>query len=229
MPQHWVGRVFRSQRWLAALCLAVAATVLVQPIQTARAASTQVALAAIGDGSARLSLPWTKGETWRLTGGPHPETSGKKHPWSALDLQPKSGKPGKVRAARGGIVSRPCPNMVEVRHKGGWTTVYYHLRHIPVRDGQFVKRGTLLGWTSTRSGCGGFASGPHLHFSLKWHGTFINLRGNAIGGWTVREGNVPYAGCLVRNGQRRCAPRGLLGNAGLVGAAAGTFRLAKPG
>src|SRR6188508_1280004 len=186
MPQHWVGRVW-SPSWLAAVCLAVVAMGLVQPPQPARAAATAVALAAISDGSAKLSLPWTKGEIWRLTGGPHPETAGAKHPWSALDFQPKDAEPGKVRAARGGIVNRPCPNMVEIRHKGGWTTVYYHLRHIAVRDGQFVKRGAMLGWTSTRSGCGGFASGPHLHFSLKWNGAFINLRGNAIGGWTVRE------------------------------------------
>jgi LasA protease len=215
MPQHWVGRVFRSPGLLAAVCLAVVATVLVQPPQHARAAVTTVALASISDGSARLSLPWTRGETWRMTGGPHPERAGR--PWSALDFQPKSAESGKVRAARGGIVNRPCPNMVEIRHEGGWTTVYYHLKNISVRDGQYVKRGAKLGWTSTRSGCGGFASGPHLHFSLKWHAEFINLRGNAIGGWTVREGNVPYAGCLVRNGDRRCAPKGLLGNLGLVG------------
>ena len=77
-----------------------------------------------------------------------------------------------------------------------------------------VPRGAKLGWTSTRSGCGGFASGAHLHFSLKWQGDFINLRGNAIGGWTVREGDVPYAGCLVRDGVRRCAPKDSLMNRG---------------
>ncbi len=229
MPQHWVGRVFRSPAWLAALCLAVSATVLVQPPEPARAAVLVDApasagviadadlLAAVGDGSAMLSLPWTEGETWRLTGGPHPERLGTKHPWSAIDVQPKDAQPGKVRAARAGIVHRPCPNMVEIRHDGGWTSVYYHLRNIPVRDGQWVPRGAMLGWTSTRSGCGGYASGPHLHFSLKWHGDFINLRGNAIGGWTVREGDAPYEGCLVRNGARRCAPKGLLRNLGLIG------------
>ena len=217
MPQHWVGRFFRSPRWLAAVCLAVAATVVVQPPQNVSAATTPYALAAISDGSARLSFPWTKGENWRLTGGPHPDGLTNEHPWSALDFQPKNALPGKVRAARAGIVTRPCPNMVEIRHEGGWTTVYYHLRNIPVRDGQWVPRGAMLGWTSTRSGCGGYASGPHLHFSLKWHGEFINLRGNAIGGWTVREGDVPYAGCLVRNGTRRCAPKGLLSNIGLIG------------
>jgi LasA protease len=218
MPQHWVGRVVKAPLWLPVV-LAVVAMGFVQPAEAARAALTAgVSTAAVGDGRARLSLPWTRGEVWRLTGGPHPELGGKKHPWSALDFQPKSGAPGKVRAARGGTVNRPCPNMVEIRHEGGWTTVYYHLRNIPVRDGEWVPRGAMLGWTSTRSGCGGYAVGPHLHFSLKWNGQFINLRGNAIGGWTIREGDVPYAGCLVRDGVRRCAPRGLLGNAGLIGA-----------
>jgi LasA protease len=105
--------------------------------------------------------------------------------------------------------------MVEIQHKDGWATSYYHLRHIPVRNGEWVPRGALLGWTSTRSGCGGFASGPHLHFSVKRYGEFVNVRGKTIGGWTVREGNVPYKGCLVRSGMWRCAPTGLILNSGL--------------
>ncbi len=218
MPQHWVGRAVRSPRWLPAVTLAVVlAGGYVQPDQIVRAAALTGASSA-GDGSAQLSLPWTPGETWRLTGGPHPEQLGKGRPWSALDFQPKDGSPGRVRAARAGRVTRPCPNMVEVHHKGGWTTQYYHLRHIPVHAGEWVKRGALLGWTSTRAGCGGQATGPHLHFSLLWHGSYINLRGNAIGGWVVREGDAPYLGCLVRNGTRRCAPHGLIPNGGFVGA-----------
>jgi len=202
----------------------------VQPQQIARAAApptygggasssvaSALASALASAGISKLSLPWSRGETWRLTGGPHPEEYGHRRPWSALDFQPKSGELARVRAARAGWVSRPCPNMVEVHHKDGWTTSYYHLRWIPVHEGQHVERGQLLGWTSMRSGCGGLATGPHLHFSIKWHKEFVNIGGMAIGGWIVREGTKPYLGCLVRNRTRHCAPSGLVRNLGLVG------------
>jgi murein DD-endopeptidase MepM/ murein hydrolase activator NlpD len=181
-------------------------------------AAFSVATALASAGASQLSLPWSQGETWRLTGGPHREEYGKGRPWSALDFQPKSGKRGRVTAARAGWVSRPCPNMVEVHHKDGWTTSYYHLRWIPVDAEQHVERGQVLGWTSKRSGCGGVATGPHLHFSVKRYKSFVNVDGMAIGGWLVREGRKQYLGCLVRNHTRECAPSGLVLNKGLVGA-----------
>jgi len=197
---------------------------LVQPQQNARAAALPTAggdfdaSAAAAAGASQLSLPWGSGETWRLTGGPHSEEYGKGRPWSALDFQPKSGERARVRAARAGWVSRPCANMVEVHHKDGWATSYYHLRFITVHDGQHVERGQVLGWTSKRSGCGGLATGPHLHFSVLRYGSFVNVDGMAIGGWYVHEGTEQYLGCLVRNRTRECAPGGLVRNLGLVGA-----------
>ena len=213
MPQRSVGRP-AAAKWISAVVIAVVLAVGVgQPVETASALST-----AVGDGSAKLSLPWDRGEFWRLTGGPHPESGGKARPWSALDFQPASGQRGKVRAARGGVVSRPCRNLVLINHGDGWTTSYYHLNHIAVRDGERVDRGEFLGWTSTRAGCGGYATGPHLHFSLKWRGDYVNIRGTAIGGWTVREGSEPYRGCLVKDGVRKCAPKGSVYNFGVIGA-----------
>ena len=211
MPQRSVGRSTVA-RWLSALIVAVVlTTVFVQPNQTASASTA-------GDGSSKLSLPWASGEFWRLTGGPHPESYGKSRPWSAVDFQPQSGKSGRVLAARGGVVSRPCPNLVLINHGDGWTTSYYHVTKIQVKNGQRVDRGQLLGWTSTRAGCGGFATGPHLHFSLMWRGDYVNIRGTAVGGWKVIEGTKPYLGCLVKGDLRRCAPKGNVYNSGVVGA-----------
>jgi LasA protease len=208
MPQHSVGRSLAH--WVVAVNLAIALTGgYVQPDQTALAS---------GDGSARLSLPWRQGEFWRLTGGPHPETGGKTRPWSALDFQPRSGESRAVRAARGGRVSRPCANMVIVDHGDGWATSYYHVKKIRVKNGQMVDRGQVLGLVSKRSGCGGYATGPHVHFSLMWKGQYVNIRGAALGGWTVKEGSQPYAGCLVKDGVWRCAPSQSIYNYGLVGA-----------
>ena len=212
MPQRSVGRSLT--RWVVAILEAVALTGgYVQPEETALGFT-----ASSGDGSARLSLPWRSGDMWRMTGGPHPDSGGRARPWSALDFQPKSGESGAVRAARGGVVSRPCANLVRINHGDGWMTSYYHVKNIKVRNGQRVDRGQVLGWTSRRSGCGGYATGPHVHFSLLWKGDYVNIRGTAIGGWTVKEGSQPYEGCLVKDGVRKCAPTASVYNFGVVGA-----------
>ena len=179
-------------------------------------ATTATSNASAG-GSARLSLPWNAGRTWRLTGGPH-HNSGGARPWSSLDFAgPRPGMSVKLRAARGGIVLRPCRNLVQIRHADGWTTSYYHVRRIRVRSGQRVARGALLGHTSTRAGCGGRATGPHLHFAVLHYGRYVNLRGHVIGGWTVREGSSQYRGCMVKGTRKRCAPSGSIYNSGAIG------------
>lgn len=176
------------------------------------------AVSAAGAGSLSLSLPWAQGETWRLTGGPHTDDGRRNSPLSSIDFAGR--KPDmsvKVRAARNGIVVRPCANLVQVRHSGGWTTSYYHLKKIAVRAGQSVARGAFLGYTSTAAGCGGLATGPHVHFTLLKNGSPVTIRGYTIGGWTVREGSAPYLGCLVKGAERRCAPKAWIYNQGLIG------------
>lgn len=168
--------------------------------------------------SAALSLPWAGGKSWRLTGGPHNHQGQARHPWSSLDFAgPVAGASYKVKAARGGVVLRPCPNLVQVRHSNGWTTSYYHLKSIQVRAGDVIARGALLGYTSTNNGCGGWASGPHVHFAVMRNGSYVNIDGLAIGGWIVREGSGQYYGCLVRDGAKRCAPGGSVYNSGAIG------------
>jgi LasA protease len=162
-----------------------------------------------------FALPWAEGSTWRLTGGPHSHTGGGR-PWSSLDFAgPEPGGAYKVRAVAGGVVARRCPNLVEVRHANGWKTSYYHLKNIAVRDGQRVARGALLGYTSTRSGCGGSSTGAHVHFTIMRNGSPVNIAGLRIGGWTVREGTSQYRGCLVRGDERRCAPSARVLNFGV--------------
>ena len=161
-----------------------------------------------------FALPWTPGWAWRLTGGPHGNTATGR-PWSSLDFAgPESDGAYKVRAAAGGTVVRRCANLVEIRHRNGWRTSYYHLKNITVRDGQRVERGQLLGYTSTRAGCGGWASGSHVHFTVKRNGEPVNIAGMRIGGWAVRDGSRQYVGCLVRGDRRRCAPSGRVLNFG---------------
>lgn len=175
------------------------------------------AVMASGSGSTSLGLPWADAATWRLTGGPHSDDGRRSSPWSSIDLAgPKPGVSAKVRAAGAGIVVRPCANLVQIRHSGGWTTSYYHLAYIGVRAGQSVARGTFLGYTSTSARCGGQATGPHVHFTLLRYGSPVAIHGRTLGGWTVREGSGQYYGCMVRGDKRRCAPGGSIYNYGSV-------------
>ena len=177
------------------------------------------AVIAAGSGSTSLGLPWADADTWRLTGGPHSDDGRGTSPWSSIDLAgPKAGVSAKVRAAGAGVVVRPCANLVQIRHSGGWTTSYYHLADIRVRAGQGVARGTMLGYTSTAAKCGGQATGPHVHFTLLRYGSPVNIKGHTFGGWTVREGSAQYYGCMVRGDTRRCAPNGQIYNFGTVSA-----------
>lgn len=51
---------------------------------------------------------------------------------------------------------------VEVRHAGGWYSLYAHLSALRVSAGQRVERGEVLGL----SGNTGLSTGPHLHWGL---------------------------------------------------------------
>jgi murein DD-endopeptidase MepM/ murein hydrolase activator NlpD len=90
-----------------------------------------------------------------------------------IDYAAPSGTP--VRCVGDGMVEFTGPkngygNVVEVRHSGGRTTLYAHLRRIDVRVGQRVERGDRLGAV----GATGWATGPHLHFEFKVGGVARN-------------------------------------------------------
>lgn len=84
-----------------------------------------------------------------------------------IDIRANAGTP--VYAAREGVVIysgrgiRGYGNVVIVKHKGGFATVYAHNKFNTVRRGEKVKRGALL----ARVGATGRATGPHLHFEVR--------------------------------------------------------------
>ncbi len=55
---------------------------------------------------------------------------------------------------------------VEINHGYSYRTLYGHLSKALVREGQQVKRGTLI----ARSGNTGLSSGPHLHYEVRKNG-----------------------------------------------------------
>lgn len=157
------------------------------------------------------ALPWQSGQTWTMTGGPHPDSGvGSARPWSALDLAYGPGV-GVVRAAESGVVwrSSDCPNFIRVDHAGGYRTGYYHVVNERVVNGQTVIRGDALADEGMGLGCGGYTTGPHVHFSLRYFDTRLNIAGNEFAGWRVLDGSSPYNGCMLRlrDNTQMCTPR----------------------
>ncbi len=60
--------------------------------------------------------------------------------------------------------------VVVIEHTGGYTTWYGHLSAIRVKAGQKVKREQVIGL----SGSSGHATGPHLHFEIRWKGKSVD-------------------------------------------------------
>ena len=89
---------------------------------------------------------------------------GATHP--GLDIAVPEGT--EVRAAGGGLVvevneTPEYGKMVRLAHPQGYSTLYGHLSHINVRQGDRISIGTVLGL----SGNTGNSTAPHLHFEVR--------------------------------------------------------------
>ena len=102
-----------------------------------------------------------KGEVLSLFG----VRNGKKH--DGIDIAAPTGRPvfaaadGEVIYSDDGV--RGYGNMVMLKHKDGFVTIYAHNRENLAKDGEAVKRGTII----ARLGNSGHSSGPHLHFEVR--------------------------------------------------------------
>jgi murein DD-endopeptidase MepM/ murein hydrolase activator NlpD len=101
--------------------------------------------------------------------------AGKWH--NGLDFAASIGTP--ILAADDGVVSGVgnndlyCPKgaygkFITIDHTNGLTTLYGHLSRQLVKKGDIVKRGQVVGY----SGQTGYATGPHLHFTVYAQSTF---------------------------------------------------------
>jgi len=95
-------------------------------------------------------------------------------PHLGIDYGAPTGTP--VQAiAEGRVVSAgytgEAGKTVHIRHPKGYETYYCHLSRIFVRVGQQVAQGERIGLV----GSTGLATGPHLDFRLRRHGTFVNF------------------------------------------------------
>jgi hypothetical protein len=164
-----------------------------------------------------LALPWSQGELWFLTGGPHGGW-GDGSAWSALDFVPDEGYLGCqaadswATAAAPGLViySQDGEVLIDLdedgREETGWVLFYLHVASEGrVAVGTRVRTGDRVGHPSCE---GGFSESTHLHLARKYNGEWIAADGPlplVLSGWQARSPGQEYEGSVVRGGQERIA------------------------
>ncbi|WP_096181992.1 M23 family metallopeptidase [Effusibacillus lacus] len=115
-----------------------------------------------------MKAPWPGGKTYRCEQGNHtPPSHDNIHDFYAWDFKLPYGSPV-VAAATGtvhfvGITGEDgYGNRIRILHWNGVYSLYAHLSSFCVSVGQRVERGQIIGY----SGMTGYATGPHLHFSI---------------------------------------------------------------
>lgn len=160
-----------------------------------------------------LELPFTPGERWSLTAGPH-QTWNAGTPRGAMDFSPVTGEAvcavsrAWVTASAAGIIVRSADNAVVLDLDGdgyeqtGWVLLYYHLAgDDTVRAGTFVQTDHPLGHPSCE---GGRATGKHVHLARKFNGEWLPATGALpmiLSGWTAQADERNYYGSLVKGDQ----------------------------
>lgn len=117
---------------------------------------------------------------WPVTGFVSSSFGGRMSPFGrggqfhkGLDISNRMGTPIIAPAEGTVIMSGPdgaYGNSVEINHGGGIVTKYAHLQRASVRQGEYVKRGQVLGYI----GMTGRTTGPHLHYEVRLNGAPVN-------------------------------------------------------
>lgn len=119
-----------------------------------------------------------------------------------IDLSYRMNEP--VKAFEGGMVvrvgkSQGLGNFVEIQDQNGIIHSYGHNNKITVNQGQYIKRGDEI----ALAGSTGISTGPHVHYSKKQNGKFIDptQKGGAIQDGTVIKNAKTGQRMVMRNGQ----------------------------
>jgi hypothetical protein len=90
-----------------------------------------------------------------------------------MDYHAATGTP--VLAANSGEVVLAAPlyyegNCVIINHGQQFMTIYMHLSHLSVKEGDKVQKGQQVGL----SGATGRVTGPHLHVAVRWQNAYLD-------------------------------------------------------
>lgn len=160
-----------------------------------------------------LVLPFSPGEMWSLTAGPH-NAWNYGTPRGGLDFSPITDEPSCavsrtwVTASAPGVVVRAVDNAVALDLDGdgleqtGWVLVYLHLAEEGlVAPGTWVETDQPLGHPSCE---GGKATGKHVHLARKYNGEWLPADGPqpfVLSGWRAYAAERNYYGTLVKGEQ----------------------------
>ncbi len=163
-----------------------------------------------------LRLPWSDGEMWYYSGGPH-TAWGDNGAWAAIDVVPNDiagsgsclvSRRYVVAAAAGKVIRSDRGRVAQTLNGGnfqgkGWALLYLHL----ARDGRVGQGVTLnAGDRVGRPSCeGGNADASHLHLARLYNGQWIesNVAPFALAGWIVKADAQEYEGTLTRGVESR--------------------------
>jgi hypothetical protein len=164
-----------------------------------------------------MELPWSEGQLWFYTGGPHGGW-GDGSAWAALDFVPDEGYLGCAvasswaTAAAPGLViySQDGEVMIDLDGDGheetGWVLFYLHVASQGrVAVGTRVRAGDRVGHPSCE---GGFTESSHVHIARKFNGEWIAVDGPlplVLSGWEFHSSGSAYEGTATRDGQERTA------------------------
>ena len=135
-----------------------------------------------------LRLPYANNEVWR-SGFPHSDT-GSEAAMSSLDFFPTAISSARVRASARGVFKVHSACYAEILHENGWSTHYYHLDGIRLRNQALVHRGdwiASLASSRTQGLCDrGNLGGMHLHWALTRDGIESSLDGVTVSGYRMK-------------------------------------------
>ncbi len=76
-------------------------------------------------------------------------------------------------------------NCVRIRHNSSYTTGYGHLSKFATKTGRRVTQGQIIGYVGNT----GMSTGPHLHYTVKYNGKFINSQKLKLPSGRILKGN----------------------------------------
>ena len=155
-------------------------------------------------------LPFTPGEAWTYTGGPHTGW-GQGEPLAGIDFAPPAVVGGCAPSERfataiaDGFVIRSEPGIIVQDLDGdndartGWVIFYLHVAtERRAALGAELRAGDPIGYPSCE---GGRTTGTHIHIARLYNGEWIPADGPLalnLEGWVAHNGAVPYQGTLTR-------------------------------